>query len=61
MERCFTEAAQGRDIYEYAQVCLFDFYEQDENEDKNLSKFILSDFSSVPYQMIGQETTYKFT
>lgn len=61
MERCFTEAAQGRDIYEYAQVCLFDFYEQDENEDKNLSKFILSDFSSVPYQMIGPETTYKFT
>lgn len=61
MERCFTEAAQGRDIYDYAQTCLFDFYEQSENEDKNLTKFLFSDFAAVPYQIIGEETTYKFT
>ncbi len=61
MERCFTEAAQGRDIYDYAQTCLFDFYEQSENEDKNLTKFLFSDFAAVPYQIIGEETTYEFT
>ena len=61
MERCFTEAAQGRDIYDYAQTCLFDFYEQGENEDKNLTKFLFSDFAAVPYQIIGEETTYEFT
>lgn len=61
MERCFTEASQGRDIYEYAQTCLFDFYEQDENENKNLTKFISSDLSAVPYQILDENTTYEFT
>jgi len=61
MERCFTEAAQGRDIYEYAHTCLFDFYEQDENENKNLTKFIQSDLSAVPYQILGEKPNYEFT
>lgn len=61
MERCFTEASQGKDIYEYAQNCLFDFYEQDENEYKNLTKFISSELAAVPYEILEKETTYKFT
>lgn len=61
MERCFTEAAQGKDIYEYAQNSIFDFYEQDEKESKNITKFALSDMSAVPYQILGEETTYNFT
>lgn len=61
MERCFTEASQGRDIYEYAQLCIFDFYEQDENENKNITKFVLSDMAGIPYQILGEETTYNFT
>ncbi len=61
MERCFTEAAQGMDIYEYAQNCIFDFYEQDEKESKNITKFALSDMAGVPYQILGEETDYKFT
>lgn len=61
MERCFTEASQGKDIYEYARTCLFDFYEQDENEDKNITKLVLTEFSGVPYQILGEEATYKFT
>lgn len=61
MERCFTEAAQGKDIYEYAQNCIFDFYEQDESEVKSITKFALSDMSAVPYQILGEETTYKYT
>lgn len=61
MERCFTEASQGKDIYEYAQNCLFDFYEQDENEYKNLTKFISSELAVVPYEILEKETTYEFT
>lgn len=61
MERCFTEASQGKDIYEYAQNCLFDFYEQDENEYKNLTKFISSELAAVPYEILEKETTYEFT
>ncbi len=61
MERCFTEAAQGMDIYEYAQNCIFDFYEQDEKESKNITKFALSDMAGVPYQILGEETNFKFT
>lgn len=61
MERCFTEASQGRDIYKYAQNYLFDFYEQDENEDKNLTKFVKSELTEVPYQIIGEKSNYEFT
>ncbi len=61
MERCFTEAAQGRDIYEYAQTCLFDFYEQDKKESVNLTKFVFSDLAAVPYQVLGQKSNYEFT
>lgn len=61
MERCFTEAAQGRDIYEYAQTCLFDFYEQDKKESVNLTKFVFSDLAAVPYQVLDQKSNYKFT
>lgn len=57
MERCFTEAAQGRDIYEYAQAGIFDFYEKD----KSLAKFIFDDLSTIPYQIIGEKTDYEFT
>lgn len=61
MERCFTEAAQGRDIYEYAHTCLFDFYDNDENDSKNLARFIQSDLSAIPYQILGEKTNYEFT
>lgn len=48
MERCFTEAAQGRDIYEYAQRCLFDFYAgEEQNNHKNLVEFLFTDLAEV--------------
>ncbi len=61
MERCFTEAAQGRDIYEYAQVSMFDFYAESDNEKKNLTDFMNSDQSNVPYQILDEGTDYEFT
>lgn len=60
MERCFTEAAQGRDIYEYAETCLFDFYASEDSKERNLTEFIFADLSAVPYQVIGQKTDFKF-
>ena len=61
MERCFTEAAQGRDIYEYAQTCMFDFYTGERKDDKSLTEFLFTDFSSMPYKVIGKHEEYKFT
>lgn len=61
MERCFTEAAQGRDIYEYAETCLFDFYGFENTKNRNLTEFIFADLSLVPYQVIGEEPDYEFT
>ena len=61
MERCFTEAAQGRDIYEYAETCLFDFYEFENTKNRNLTEFIFADLSLVPYQVIGEKADYEFT
>ena len=60
MERCFTEAAQGRDIYEYAETCLFDFYEGEDSKNRNLTEFIFADLSAVPYQLIGEKADYEF-
>ena len=61
MERCFTEAAQGRDIYEYAKTCLFDFYGFENTKNRNLTEFIFADLSLVPYQVIGEKADYEFT
>ena len=61
MERCFTEAAQGRDIYEYAETCIFDFYEGEKSEDRNLAEYIFTHFAAAPYQAIGPKSEYKFT
>ena len=62
MERCFTEAAQGRDIYEYAQRCLFDFYAgEEQNNHKNLVEFLFTDLAEAPYEVIGEKPQYTFT
>ena len=60
MERCFTEAAQGRDIYEYAETCIFDFYGYENGKNRNLTEFIFADLSLVPYQVIGEKPDYQF-
>ena len=61
MERCFTEAAQGKDIYEYAENCIFDFYDGEGTEDRNLTEYIFTHFAAAPYQAIGNKPDYEFT
>lgn len=60
MERCFTEAAQGVDIYEYAESNTFDFYDDEEEEGKRLTNFVFSSLSSVSYEIIGNNPVYDF-
>lgn len=60
MERCFTEAAQGMDIYDYAKTCIFDFYEGSDDKERNLTEYIFSDFAAAPYQLIGDNPEYDF-
>ena len=61
MERCFTEAAQGMDIYNYAQSCLFDFKNEDIETEENVREFVNLNVATVPYQIFAEEKTYKFT
>lgn len=61
MERCFTEAAQGKDIYEYAENCIFDFYDGEDTEDRNITEYIFTHFTAAPYQAIGNKPDYEFT
>ncbi len=61
MERCFTEAAQGMDIYEYATGCLFDFKNEDIFKDENVREFVNSNVATIPYEVFGKECDYEFT
>lgn len=61
MERCFTEAAQGMDIYEYAQSCLFDFKDENIEKDENVREFLYSNIATLPYQLLSKNKTYSFT
>ena len=61
MERCFTEAAQGMDIYHYAQSCLFDFKNEDTETEENIREFVNFNVATVPYQVFSKEKTYPFT
>lgn len=61
MERCFTEAAQGMDIFNYAQSCLFDFKNEDTDVEENIREFIYSNVATIPYQAFSKEKTYEFT
>lgn len=61
MERCFTEAAQGMDIYDYSQGCLFDFKNEELDRDENIREFVNCNVATIPYQVFAKEKTYPFT
>lgn len=61
MERCFTEAAQGMDIYDYSQSCLFDFEDKDLDKDENVREFVNSNVATIPYNVFSDNKTYPFT
>ena len=61
MERCFTEAAQGMDIYDYSQSCIFDFENKDIDKDENIREFVNSNVATIPYNVFSSQKTYEFT
>lgn len=61
MERCFTEAAQGMDIYDYSQTCLFDFGSENLDKDENVREFVDSNVATIPYNVFSPNKTYQFT
>lgn len=61
MERCFTEAAQGMDIFEYSQSCIFDFDEENVDKDENIREFIDTNVATIPYKVFSLDKTYRFT
>lgn len=61
MERCFTEAAQGMDIYTYAQGCLYDFKNEDLSSAENIREFVDTNVATLPYQLLSSEKSYNFT
>jgi len=61
MERCFTEAAQGMDIYDYSQSCIFDFENKDLDKDENVREFVNSNVATIPYNVFSPNKTYPFT
>lgn len=60
MERCFTEAAQGMDIFNYAQGCMFDFKNEDIEKEENIREFVDSNVATIPYQVFSENKTYEF-
>ncbi len=60
MERCFTEAAQGMDIYTYAQGCTYDFKNEDLDSAENIREFVDKNIATMPYQLLSSEKSYKF-
>ncbi len=60
MERCFTEAAQGMDIYTYAQGCTYDFKNENINSAENIREFVDTNAATLPYQLLSSEKSYKF-
>ena len=61
MERCFTEAAQGMDIFEYSQSCIFDFDDKNLDKDENIREFVDSNVATIPYLVFSPNKTYRFT
>lgn len=61
MERCFTEAAQGIDIYDYAKSCLFDFDDSNVISNENINEFLDTYVANMPYQIWQEKPSFDFT
>lgn len=61
MERCFTEAAQGQDITEYANRSKVDFYNVGVDDRINICNTYKVGIGQFPYQIFGRKETFPFT
>ena len=61
MERTFTEATQGRKIFEYADCSILDFFNEEVYTTENLANTCKVGNGFYPYQMFEKNSTYEFT
>jgi len=60
MERCFTEATQGRDIDDYAKISYLDFDNICVDSDFNICNSYKTGQAQFPYQIFNAKPTYSF-
>lgn len=60
MERTFTEAAQGQDIYDYSKRSKIDFENKRVFEKINIYNTFKIGKGQYPYQLFGENPTFKF-
>jgi len=61
MERCFTEAAQGRDIYAYRNSSSLDFYDTKVSDNFNITNSYKTGDAQWPFEIITGTPSYDFT
>ena len=57
----FTEATQGRKIFEYADCSILDFFNEEVYTTENLANACKVGNGFYPYQMFEKNSTYEFT
>lgn len=60
MERAFTEAAQGQDVFMYSQRSQFDLYNKSVFDDMNIYNTYKTGLGQYPYHIFAQKPTYEF-
>lgn len=60
MERTFTEAAQGQDIFQYSDRSSVDFNNKDVTNEMNIYNTFKIGKGQYPYQFFGNIPTYEF-
>lgn len=61
MERTFTEATQGRKIYEYTSCSVFDFFNENVYTTENIVNTCKVGKGMYPFQIFNSPATYEFT
>lgn len=60
MERAFTEATQGNEIFTYAQRSRIDFSNLDSSNSMNIYNSFKMGVGQYPYQLFGRKPTFEF-
>lgn len=61
MERAFTEATQGQDIFEYTGRSTIDFFNNNVENEDNICNSYKVGLGQFPYQLFGETPSYEFT
>lgn len=61
MERAFTEATQGGDVFDYINRSVVDFHNRGVDDDTNITNSYKTGAAQYPYQILGDNFSYSFT